>query len=87
MSLADAHREFAMASGEMTDAEFLAFNEAWMAAVLPYLCDGGVWGTLHRLAGLADRSFGRGETRPRPLESHRLGEDQRRHGQSLPVAA
>ena len=39
------HREFAMASGEMTDAEFLAFNEAWMAAVLPYLCDGGVFGT------------------------------------------
>jgi hypothetical protein len=27
-----AHREFAMASGAMTDAEFLAFNEAWMAA-------------------------------------------------------
>ena len=26
------HREFAMASGEMTDAEFLAFNEAWMEA-------------------------------------------------------
>ena len=40
-----AHREFAMASGEMTDAEFLAFNEAWTAAVLPYLCDGGVCGT------------------------------------------
>ena len=39
------HREFAMASGEMTDAEFLAFNEAWIAAVLPYLCDGGVFGT------------------------------------------
>jgi DNA modification methylase len=39
------HREFAMASGEMTDAEFLAFNEAWMAAVLPHLCDGGVLGT------------------------------------------
>jgi hypothetical protein len=37
-----AHREFAMASGEMSDAEFLAFNEAWTAAVLPYLCDGGV---------------------------------------------
>ena len=29
----------------MTDAEFLAFNEAWMAAVLPCLCDGGVFGT------------------------------------------
>ena len=40
-----AHREFAMASGEMSDAEFLAFNEGWMAAVLPYLCDGGVCGT------------------------------------------
>ena len=39
------HREFAIASGEMTDAEFLAFNEAWMAAVLPCLCDGGVFGT------------------------------------------
>ena len=39
------HREFAMASGEMTDAEFLAFNGAWIAAVLPYLCDGGVFGT------------------------------------------
>jgi hypothetical protein len=25
-----AHREFAMASGEMSDAEFLAFNLAWM---------------------------------------------------------
>ena len=39
------HREFAMASGEMTDAAFLAFNDAWMAAVLPYLCDGGVFGS------------------------------------------
>ncbi len=39
------HREFAMASGEMTDAEFLAFNEAWIGAVLPYLCDGGVFGS------------------------------------------
>jgi DNA modification methylase len=39
------HREFAMASGEMTDAEFLAFNEAWIGAVLPYLCEGGVFGT------------------------------------------
>jgi hypothetical protein len=34
-----------MASTEMTDAEFLAFNNAWMAAVLPYLCDGGVFGS------------------------------------------
>jgi DNA modification methylase len=39
------HREFAMASGEMTDAGFLGFNEAWMTAILPYLCDGGILGT------------------------------------------
>jgi DNA modification methylase len=25
--------------------EFLAFNEAWIGGVLPYLCDGGVFGT------------------------------------------
>jgi hypothetical protein len=34
-----------MASGEMTDAEFLAFNEAWIGAVFPFLRDGGVFGT------------------------------------------
>jgi DNA modification methylase len=39
------HREFAMASGEMSDDEFLAFNEAWMKAVLPHLHDGGVLAT------------------------------------------
>jgi DNA modification methylase len=42
---AGPHREFVMASGDMTDDEFLAFNSAWMAAALPYLCDGGVFGT------------------------------------------
>ena len=46
------HREFAMASGEMTDAEFLAFNEAWMTTVLPFLCDGGVCGTFIDWRGL-----------------------------------
>ena len=40
-----AHREFVMASGEMTDDQFLAFNVGWMAAALPHLCDGGVFGT------------------------------------------
>jgi DNA modification methylase len=40
-----SHREFAMASGEMSDAEFLSFNLAWMGAVLPYLHDGAVFGT------------------------------------------
>ena len=39
------HREFLMASGEMSDAEFRAFNDNWMSATLPWLCDGGVFGT------------------------------------------
>jgi DNA modification methylase len=46
------HREFAMASGEMTSAEFLAFNEAWIAAVLPHLCNGGILGTFIDWRGL-----------------------------------
>jgi hypothetical protein len=40
-----AHREFAMASGEMTAEQFLAFNVAWIEAAASYLCEGGVFGT------------------------------------------
>jgi len=29
----------------MNDAEFRAFNAAWIGACLPYLCDGGLCGT------------------------------------------
>lgn len=39
------HREFTMASGEMTDDQFLAFNRGWMAAALPHVRDGGLIGT------------------------------------------
>jgi DNA modification methylase len=39
------HREFAMATGEMSAPEYLAFNEAWMAAALPYLANGGLLAT------------------------------------------
>jgi DNA modification methylase len=39
------HREFAMASGEMSNDQFLAFNTSWMNSALPHLCDGGVFGT------------------------------------------
>lgn len=35
-----SHREFPMASGEMSDDGFRAFNDAWMAASSRYLCDG-----------------------------------------------
>lgn len=40
-----AYREFAMASGEMSDAEFGVFNTAWMQASLPHLRNGGILGT------------------------------------------
>jgi len=39
------HREFLLGSGEMDDAEFQAFNMAWIGACLPYLCDGGLCAT------------------------------------------
>jgi DNA modification methylase len=40
-----AHREFAMASGEMSDAEYLAFNFAWMEAFTPVLANGAILAT------------------------------------------
>jgi len=46
------HREFVMASGEMTDSQFLDFNQKWMDAVLPHLVDGGVLGTFIDWRGL-----------------------------------
>ena len=39
------HREFAMASGEMTDEEFLQFNCAWMERGLARLADGALLAT------------------------------------------
>src|SRR5215216_7251108 len=39
------HREFAMASGEMTSDEFLAFNQAWIERAGHHLAEGGVVGT------------------------------------------
>lgn len=40
-----AHREFVMASGEMSDREFHIFNDAWMAACRSHLHDGALFGT------------------------------------------
>jgi DNA modification methylase len=39
------HREFAMASGEMSPDEFIAFNRAWLEAAAHHLVEGGVLGT------------------------------------------
>ena len=47
------HREFAMASGEMTDEAFEAFNRAWIGQACRYLVDGGVLATFIDWRGLA----------------------------------
>ena len=36
------HREFPMATGEMSDDQFLAFNSAWIEAAIPHLCEAGI---------------------------------------------
>lgn len=41
----DRHREFAMASGEMTSEQFEAFNQTWMGIVATHLVDGGILAT------------------------------------------
>jgi DNA modification methylase len=46
------HREFVMASGEMSDDQFLEFNRNWVGALLPYLVDGGIFGTFIDWRGL-----------------------------------
>jgi DNA modification methylase len=46
------HREFVMASGEMSNDQFLEFNRNWVGALLPYLVDGGVFGTFIDWRGL-----------------------------------
>jgi DNA modification methylase len=38
-------REFVMASGEMSAADFRVFNKSYLNAALPYLCEGGLFGT------------------------------------------
>jgi DNA modification methylase len=62
-----SHREFAMASGEMSDAEFLALNGAWMATMLPYLCDGAILGTFIDWRGLSTVSAAAAELGLKPL--------------------
>ncbi len=47
-----AHREFAMASGEMSADEFFAFNVASIGAATAHLVNGGVFGTFIDWRGL-----------------------------------
>ena len=81
------HREFAMASGEMSDPEFQGFNEAWMKEVLHYLADGGVFGTFIDWRGNPTVHAAATSSGPHAPELDRLGQDQWRHGEPLPLPA
>jgi hypothetical protein len=75
------HREFLMASGEMSDAEFRVFNDDWMSAALPWLCDGGVFATFIDWRGYPT-VFASERLKP-----HCLDQDQCGHGKSISLAA
>ena len=81
------HREFVMATGEMSDEQFRAFNEGWMAAAVEHLCDGGVFGTYIDWRGYPTVHAAASRARPYAAESNRMGQDQCRHGQPVPLAA
>ena len=81
-----SHREFGMASGEMSNPEFLAFNEAWMAAALPSICDGAVFGTFIDWRGYPT-VYSAAIELARSAQSYRVDEDQRRDAQPLPLPA
>jgi DNA modification methylase len=51
LTLSD-HREDAMVSAAMTDADFLEFNQNWMQAVFPHLVNGGLLGSFIEWSGL-----------------------------------
>jgi len=78
------HREFAMASGEMSADEFLAFNRTWIEKVWSCLVDGGVFGTFIDWRGYPSVHAAAICYRARSLEPDRVVEDQRRHGQPIP---
>jgi hypothetical protein len=79
------HREFQMASGELTDAEFLVFNVAWIGAIVSYLCKGGVFGTFIDWRHLGAVSAGDHSSRPNAPQPGGVVEDQRRDGQPLSI--
>jgi DNA modification methylase len=61
------HREFAMASGEMTGAEFQTFNLEWIGTALLHLVEGGVFGTFIDWRGLHVVQYAAAELALTPL--------------------
>jgi len=70
-----------MASGEMSDDEFLAFNTAWIAAGMSHFCEGGVFGTFidwqamrrkSTTRNIRDADRGGGGSLPQPVCSTKI---------------
>jgi DNA modification methylase len=61
------HREFAMASGEMTEMEFRTFNLEWIRTTLLHLVEGGVFGTFIDWRGLHVVQYAAAELALTPL--------------------
>ena len=77
------HREFVMASGEMTDARIPGVQPRLDQRATPLSRRRRAVWHFRRLARLADCSRGGDRSGPERDQPHRLGKDQRRHGQSL----
>ena len=61
------HREFAMASGELTETEFRTFNLGWIGTALLHLIEGGVFGTFIDWRGLDVVQYAAAELALTPL--------------------
>jgi DNA modification methylase len=53
VSSSGQHADFVQCSGELSEEEFLQFNVGYMEAALPFLTDGGVFGTFIDWRGLS----------------------------------
>ncbi|MBY6083825.1 ParB N-terminal domain-containing protein [Ruegeria arenilitoris] len=81
------HREFAMASGEMTDSEFRGFLSGAITQLFDCLPNGGIADDLHGLASYRRTDYGGQSSWIGPHQSLRLEQDERRHGQPLSLKA
>ncbi len=83
------HAEFAMASGEMCEAEFTAFLDDRLCNLADRSADGAIALRLHGLAPHGDEleTAGRKAGLHRASEPLRLEQDQRRHGELLSLQA
>ena len=61
------HREFAMASGEMTEADFNAFTAEWIGQAVRYLVDGGLLASFIDWRGLGSVSAAAAAARLRQI--------------------